>query len=438
MSTPVEEIVESTFVSGEKPGHGRRICIITSATICCNPRVVKEADALSAAGYDVRVVASQHVSWAVEWDHKLMAQRPWKLNSIRWDDKENGNLKIRSGIRQRGFRMLSIMSNSWLIPERAYSRLFDEQLREAIKAPAELFIAHNPQALPVAAAAARHFSVQFAFDSEDFHIGEFPSSAENTKPYQLLAQLEAKYLPDCAYVTSPSEEIGTALTERYNLKNTRTIHNVFPLSERCGLDPETKDRRGPALSLYWYSQIVGLDRGLQDAIRALALLPGPVQLHIRGDLQPDVRRELSKIATQNDVGDCLYFHKPVPPGELLSRASEHDVGLALEQAAQLNRDLTVANKLFLYLLAGLSVAATATKGQLGVMTHCQEAGFCYPPGNYQRLAAGLSELMRNPSLLRQRKEAALKAARERWNWENESQRLVALVGEVLSARRRMN
>src|ERR1044072_5121908 len=118
MSSLVEDIADPAVLTETTSGLGRRICIITSATICCNPRVVKEADTLCAAGYDVRVVATQHVSWAVEWDKNLMVQRPWKLQSIRWDH-EAGNLRIRSGVRQRGFQMLSTISRSWMIPERA-------------------------------------------------------------------------------------------------------------------------------------------------------------------------------------------------------------------------------------------------------------------------------------------------------------------------------
>jgi len=415
-----------------RPGAGRRICIITNATICCNPRVVKEADALSAAGYEVRVVASQHVSWAVDWDRQLMAQRSWKLDSIRWHDRENGNLRLRSGLRQRAFRALTNLTTERLIPERAYSRLFDELLHEATKCHSDLFIAHNPQALPVAALAAEYFGVDFAFDSEDFHTGEFSLPEQQSASYRLLSHLEARYLPNCAYVTSPSDEISDVLKSRYQLKRVQTIHNVFGWSERKTLDGVIKDRRGPELSLYWYSQIVGLDRGLQDAIRAVALLNSSAQLHIRGDLAENVREELTKLARANGVDDCVHFHPPVPPEELLSRACEHDVGLALELPVTDNRNLTVANKVFHYLLAGLSIAATATAGQQRVMDQFPKAGFVYEPGSHECLAASLQELMDDPSLLATRKTAALKAARDFWNWETEQAKLLELVSSAIS------
>jgi len=192
-----------------------------------------------------------------------------------------------------------------------------------------------------------------------------------------------------------------------------------------------KDRQSQGLSLYWYSQVVGLDRGLQDIIRALPLLSGEVWLHVRGRVSNEVRTELLRLAAEHSVAGKIVFHQTVPPIELLSRTSEHDVGLALEQNANENKNLTVANKVFFYLLAGLAVAATGTTGQRAILRSCPDAGFLYSPGDYQSLAAGLQRYINSPALLAAAKKAALQAARDRWNWEIESQQLVSLVRATL-------
>ena len=433
MSSLVEDLSNSVATTDSKHGNGRHICIITNAPICCNPRVVKEADALTAAGYNVRVVASQHARWAVEWDKKLMSERTWKLDAIRWHDSEGRNLRLRSGLRQRTFKLFSTITDESLFPERGYSRLFRELFLEATKTRSELFIAHNPQALPVAAEAAKHFEVDFAFDSEDLHTGEFSIAKQRSQSHRLLKHLETKYLPQCVYVSCASDGINQALVNRYKLRNIRTIYNVFSWSERDTLDRSIKDRLGPALSLYWYSQIVGLDRGLQDVIRAISLLTTPVQLHVRGDLNEQVKRELIQLAIAGGVEDRIYFHPPVPPEQLLSRACEHDVGLALEHSVSENRNLTVTNKLFHYLLAGLAIAATATEGQRRIVEQCPDAGFLYESGDHKALAKGLQELNDSPALLEGRKRAALEAARKRWNWEIESQTLLRVVESAVGA-----
>jgi glycosyltransferase involved in cell wall biosynthesis len=391
---------------------------------------MKEADALTEWGFDVRVVASEHIPWTVHWDAELMHGRKWKLQAVRWD---SAALKARrtylvSGLKQRVFQLLAGAGfYDHGLAERAYCRLYGEQLELACEQRAELYIAHNPQALPVAAAAARQYSTRFAFDAEDFHRGEFTRDSQNSTAFRLLNYLEQKYLPACAYVSSPSNQISDQLARHYGIEMPLTIHNCFPLADRFKLDGKTLDRQGKHLSLYWYSQIIGLDRGIQDVIRAASLINRPVQIHLRGDISDTVRDNLLTLAREYSVADRIFFHRIVRPAELLSRAVEHDVGLALEPPHTENKELTVSNKLFTYLLAGLAIAATDTDGQRCILESLNGAGFLYRSGDYSSLAGQLQRMVENPEVLSRHKEAALRAAKGRWNWEIEGARLVEFI-----------
>jgi len=46
----------------------KKIVLITTGQPSCNPRVVKEADALSAAGHEVTVIYNYYIGWADEND----------------------------------------------------------------------------------------------------------------------------------------------------------------------------------------------------------------------------------------------------------------------------------------------------------------------------------------------------------------------------------
>src|SRR5205814_2481980 len=135
----------------------------------------------------------------------------------------------------------------------------------------------------------------------------------------------------------------------------------------------------------------GLDRGLKDAIRAAALLNGPVQLHVRGSVSSSVREELTSLARECGIASRFYIHDQVAPTELLSRTVEHDVGLALEQGDTHNRAICAANKLFFYLLGGIAVAATDVIGQRVVLEQLPEASFLYKPGDIATLARDLEK-----------------------------------------------
>src|SRR5207248_3336236 len=253
-----------------------------------------------------------------------------------------------------------------------------------------------------------------AFDAEDDHYGEFAAGEETSLPARLVYHLEAKYLPRCRYVTAASEGIAEGLAGRYGIARPTAVYNVFPWADRERCDGSVEDRCGPALSLVWYSQVVGLDRGLQDVIRAAGLVRGEFQLHVRGRLDADVRQVLWELAGECSVRGRLAFHPPVHPNELLARTAEHDVGIALEQPVSRNRLQTCTNKIFFYLLAGLAVLATDTPGQRGVMDTCPDAGRLYPPGDFRALAAHMQRWVDNPDEVRRTKDAALAAARDRW------------------------
>jgi glycosyltransferase involved in cell wall biosynthesis len=303
--------------------------------------------------------------------------------------------------------------------------------RAAAAEPAELFIGHYPAGLAAAAHAAARWRTRLGFDAEDLHAAEPPDTAAGRRQAQRIEWIERALLPRCTHRTAVSVGVAEALAARYAIPRPVAVHNAFPLAGLPGPPRPPLDRRGPELSLHWFSQVVGLDRGLQDAIRAAGCLGGPVQIHVRGTCLDSTRDALLRLAAASGVVSSLHFHPPVPPADLIARAAEHDVGLALEESVNESRALSVTNKLFAYLAAGLAVAATDLPGQRAVLETCPEAARLYTPGDHRALAACLEEWRRDPARLRAARAAALSAARTRWCWEVERRVLVAAVDAIL-------
>src|SRR5438552_3085391 len=61
-----------------------RICIVSSGCLSTGPRVEKEADALSQAGYDVRVLGCQLLPEQAQWDAAIAAEKRWSYEAIDW------------------------------------------------------------------------------------------------------------------------------------------------------------------------------------------------------------------------------------------------------------------------------------------------------------------------------------------------------------------
>lgn len=407
--------------------------MITPTHIAHNPRLVKEADCLTAAGHQVRVVSVQAADWIAANDQTLLQSRAWQHDPIRLTPHSLGAVALE---RFSYFRMHVYGGSSRLglghgIAERAYSRMYSELLECASKEPADLFVAHNLETLPIALGAARRWRAKVGFDSEDYHTGEFEPGDTRSTRFRLVKYIESKHIRRCDYVSCPSGLIADALERRYGIPRPLVIHNVFPWADRELLTEEIGPRKADILSLYWFSQTIGLDRGLEDAILACGLVPFPIRIHLRGSISQQVRAQLTQLAASSGVADRLYIHPPISPSSLLRDSTGHDVGLALERPVVESRRLSITNKLFLYLLAGLAVAATDVPGQRLVMETCAQAGLLYPPGDVWALAHQLQLWCENPDSLAANKRAALEAARTRWNWETESQVFLEEVARVL-------
>ena len=411
-----------------------RVCLVTTGHPSTNPRLVKEADALVEAGYDVRVVAAKFWRWADAADAAFQS-RPWPVEYVSFGEMASGREGAWPRVRHRIAREAATRTRPQRLPavvlDRAVHYVTPELRRRAAAVPADLYIAHNLGALPAAAAAARRHGARLGFDAEDFHRGELRDTPENAARRALVAAVEDRYLPRCDYVTAASDGIADAYASAVGIERPTTILNVFPLAERdVEVAPDELAAEVPAgaRSLHWFSQTIGPNRGLEDAVRALPLLPDDVVLSLRGGWAEGYEHDLRSLAASLGVDHRLRALPHCRPDEVVRRAAQHDVGLALELGETPNRDLCVTNKLFTYLLAGLPAAATSTAGQRGVCTEVPEATRLYEAGDVEGLASALHELLGDPRA----RAAALRAGSQRFNWDAERQRFLDVVRRTVS------
>src|SRR5205823_14967833 len=90
-----------------------------------------------------------------------------------------------------------------------------------------------------------------------------------------------------------------------------------------------------------------------------------------------------------------------------------------------SRNLTITNKLFQYVQAGLAVIATDTAGQREVFARRPGIGALIPSDDPGALARSIEELLTDAGKLSAAKTAALKAAEEEFCWEKQEHKLLA-------------
>lgn len=407
-----------------------RICILTPGQIGSNPRVVKEAQALHEKGFDVTVIATRTLDIVEPRDQSIMRRIPWCLERLDLRSRWRWRLKRAS---QVAYRRAYITTGNGQLADLGFSAFTKPVMAAALRTPADLYIAHYPAALPVAATAARRHSAQYAYDAEDFHLGDWPEHPEYNIERSLVRAIEGQYLPQCAHVTASSPGIAGAYAAAYGIKRPDVVLNAFPLAQ-APPGPTTRGTIDPGPSLYWFSQTVGPDRGLECAVRAIGLSRACPHLYLRGTPVAGFVEGLQKIAAEYGAADRLHVLPPAEPDEMERLAAEYDVGLVAENGHPAGRALALANKLFTFLVAGVPPIISDTAAHRAFADEAGLSAYLYPIDNAEALAATLDHLLCDPARLAAARGEAFGLGRKRYNWETEKGALLAAVGRSLAPR----
>lgn len=406
-----------------------RICSITPHQLLNNPRVVREADALAAAGHDVRVIAVHNVPDQTAFSDSLARGRAWRLEAINLEPTPAGRRTwLLTGARQKIARAVwDRVGRGRRLATAAYCRTSSETARLIGGEPPDLVVAHTQPMLGVAYFAARRHGCRWAFDCEDLLSEEYGEGIDNPAQQRLVRFVESAFIPHADYVTTASPEFGPWLMDRYGVRRPAYVANVPSVADAPNaVRPGFPDARRH-VSLYWFSISIGPLRGIEDAIRALPLVEAPVRLHLRGRVLPGFDRELRALIGSLDVADRIVIHDLAPPAEVVRAAADHDIGLALMQPCCENHERAVPNKIYAYVMAGLAVGATATRGQSRVLDSMRDISFQYTPGNHVELAGEINRLVRAPERLRACRAEAFRLGQTTFNWEMEQRRLIDVV-----------
>ena len=123
-----------------------------------------------------------------------------------------------------------------------------------------------------------------------------------------------------------------------------------------------------------------------------------------------LRREVERRA----LGARVSVQPPVGPDELIPTLSEFDVGIIFDRPVTRNAELSLPNKLFEYLMAGLAVVAPRLPG-MGPLLEESGAAELVSPGRPDELGGALERLASERDRLGGLRAAARRAAESRFN-----------------------
>lgn len=414
----------------------RTVCIVSPGNLASNPRLLKEADALHGAGYDVTAIVCDYTEELRSADDEIAAGVPWTVVRVPRPLGERA-VTLAAG---RLARMVAAIGAA--VPVGLAARASGgpvSTLRRAARAiTADLYIAHYVAGLAAVAPVAGRRGAMLGFDAEDFHSGEGTGGADEDFRMKLIETVERAALPSCAYITAAAPLIATAYADRYGVAPT-TVLNVFPLG-MAPAAPSSDAVSGAApltpghLKAYWFSQTIGLDRGLQPFLQAMARTKSRVTLDIRGGNKRGDGDRLMALARELGIADRVCLLPKAAPDQMVTLAAAYDVGLSLETDVSENRRICLTNKIFTYLLAGVPAVMSDTPAQRALAPDLGAAAKLVSLADPATIAAALDGLAEAPPRLMDAKRAAWRLGRERYNWDVEKDFLLQAVDRAFTLR----
>lgn len=405
-----------------------RICVVTSYTAAAEPRAPRHALAAKQAFPDADVV---FVDLAAAGQDR--APDPTGLTAlgigrrtVEFPTRQSDPLRL--AVRKAATRLgRTRFTATGEIGESVFGERTQGLTAVLKRLPSDVYIAHNIETLLPAMEAARAHGAVVVFDCMEYYsdMGDSQQRIESVA----AGMLETRALPECALVIASSDIMADVLAAEYRITRPFVAYNVPPRAD------DLPPRISHGLNLYWRNSVIGFgQRGLEDALAALTILPTDVRLFLQGRPPADGGGALAEQVAAMGLGDRVKVLPPYAPQDAIRQAAPFDIGLCLERKGPRNHDLTVSNKMFDYHMAGLAVIATDLPGLADVIRR-SDGGLVCGPGDPASLAQAIGQLHGSPARLAQMQCNARRFAMEEACLELEIEKIAAAMHSALSGTR---
>lgn len=289
---------------------------------------------------------------------------------------------------------------------------------------ADLYLASDLYSLPVAARAARARGVPLFFDSRELytHIAALHGRTLTQRFWRTILRMYARR---AAMLFTVNEAIADILRgEGYTV---RVLRNLPDRIVR-----EKTDRIRLALNIPATQRIVLSQGGIQQgrgallAVRAVAALP-ECALVFLGD--GAMSTEVVEEARRQGCAHRVHILPAVPSAEVLTWTASADVGLCLIEDLGLSYRLSLPNKLFEYIAAGVPVLGSDLP-EIARVVRAFDVGCIVPADDAAAVSLALAELLNSPERLAQYREHCLAHA-PALQWQQERATLLDALGAIL-------
>jgi len=396
-----------------------KIALLIPSHLYMTPRAQKAARSLSAHGYEVEVFGFNRTKEMAVWDQKIAEHYQINFTNLYEHKKTLSLIRIAEKISKKIFKTRSIPVSDVMLAIKMFHRTNPD-----------LVIGFGELGLYAAVQWGRKGFLSMV-DFEDFYSKDLLPTNRKQLP-KLLTEYEEEAVHKIPVCFTASNAMAEGLNEEYKTDKTLTIYNSFPDDDESEQDFSKILHQDDRLRLYWFSQTIGPGRGLENFVsrlnQSLQNDEGNISLYVQGNLPTRYQKWFRQITSDNKNLNIIHVEAMLPWDAAAFMKNMH-IGLALEESAIPCRDMTVTNKVFQYMQAGLGIFATSTKGQREVLDSCSSTKFVDQLSD-DEFRSFISKLL-NESELNSFKHGSTEYFDKHFRWELQENVLIERIKKAL-------
>jgi hypothetical protein len=324
----------------------KRVCIISFSPIYRDGRILRQIECLLPF-YDIDIIGEGDCPEKYKNDPRVRF-----FNQIRPEIKS----PIKNFLdRSRKFVYLAYtILKSWINPtafENWYWSiiLYQEAIKYAIKTQADIYLANDWTALPIASESAKKNKACLLFDAHEYAPLEFEDNWRWKMTYPAIVRYFInKYTAMIDGFITVSPQIGIRYQKEFGLFPTIILN--APDIPQSIIDSNNY----PQIHLIHHGGAMRI-RKLERMIETLQYCDERFRLHFMLiEADHNYSDELKQLA-QKIVPGRVEFHDPVAPIEVPRQISQYDIGFFLLEPVNYNYRMALPNKLFDFIAAGLAI-----------------------------------------------------------------------------------
>jgi glycosyltransferase involved in cell wall biosynthesis len=292
---------------------------------------------------------------------------------------------------------------------------------------ADILVSNDLDTLPANFLAAKLKKIPLIYDSHEYFTG-VPELQNRPKVQRIWKKIERYCLPKVDYAITVNESIAKLFKEEYNkefnvIRNVPLISKLF-LSERESLRRELGLPQSKKIIILQGAGI-NIDRGAEELVSAMSFLPDYLLLIVGGG---DVIGDLKKIVGDNNLEDRVWFITKQPIEILRKYTAASNLGITLDKANNINYKLSLPNKLFDYIHAGIPVLSSDLPELKNIVVG-YDIGKISPDHNPLNISKLIDEMLTSDEQIKKWEENTSIAAKD-LNWDKEKESLLSIFKKI--------